>query len=77
MPDWETGDWDSGAGDAEEQGATVVPPSRYRYRYVCSDCHDHGDQLFDTPEEAHGNGLWHVAREHPQMIQVESVGVYD
>ena len=58
-------------------GSTVPQPSRYRYRYVCSECHARGDELFDTPEEALGNGLWHVAREHQKMIQVEPVGVYD
>jgi hypothetical protein len=77
VSDWESVDWGSGAGDADEQHATVVKPSRYRYRYVCSECHTHGDDLFDTPEEAQGNGLWHIARDHPQIIQVEPVGVYD
>lgn len=77
MSDWEPVNWGSEAGNADEQHATVANPTRYRYRYVCSECHTHGDELFDTPEEAQGNGLWHVAREHPRMIQVESVGVYD
>ncbi len=76
MSDWEQVDWGSGT-DADEQHATVVPPDRYRYRWRCSECSEHGDELFDTPEEAVGNGYWHVLRQHPRMIQAEQVGVYD
>jgi hypothetical protein len=65
-----------GQGDATEMGATVVPPTRYQYRYRCDSCGVVG-QLRDTDGEAQSEGLQHEHSVHPRVFSVEAVGAYD